>query len=55
MLHDLNNNFLQFGDYATIYNLPDYDKIKKEYPPFLEALNNLKLPMKLSLEELELL
>lgn len=54
-LVDLNKKYPQFGNYAALYNLPDYDKIKKEYPPFLEALNNLKLPMKLKIDELELL
>ena len=54
-LLELNLNYPQYGDYASLYNLPEFDKIKKEHPPFLEALNNLKLPMKLQLEELELL
>jgi class 3 adenylate cyclase len=32
------------------YHDPHMDRIKREYPAFVEALNNLKLPPKLDLE-----
>jgi hypothetical protein len=50
----MNKRFPQFGDYGLL-NYMTLDKAKKEYPPFLEALNNLKLPRKLVLEDFELL
>jgi tetratricopeptide (TPR) repeat protein len=53
-LLELNRKFPQFGGFASLHNSPGYDKIKKEYPPFLEALNNLKLPKKSDLDVDEL-
>ncbi len=37
----LNNQFPDFGSYQ-FYSLAWFDKIRKDYPPFQEALNNLK-------------
>ncbi len=50
----LNRKFPQFGNYVSRHNVPEYDKIKKEYPPLHEAWNNPKPPAKLKLKELEL-
>lgn len=47
MLTDLNAAFPQVGDYAWL-SLPFYDRAKREYPPFAEAVKNLKLPPKLN-------
>lgn len=41
MLIKLNNDFPELGYYEWL-NDPMHDKIKKEYPAFQEALNNLK-------------
>jgi class 3 adenylate cyclase/TolB-like protein len=49
----MNERFPQYGDYGS-FNYITFDKIKKDYPPFLEALNNLNLPRKLVLEDFEL-
>ena len=46
-LEQLNRNIPQYGDYNWL-NLPMYDRIKEEYPLFQEAINNLKLPPKVS-------
>ena len=35
-----------------LHTLPEFDKIKSEYPPYVDALNNLKLPPKPDLEGL---
>ncbi len=43
MLKQVNRNFPQVGDYVWL-NMPTYDRIKEEYPPFLETINQLKLP-----------
>ncbi len=52
LLLKINRSYPNYGDYASLFNLPRFDKIKSEYPPFVEALNNLKLPPKLDLEGL---
>lgn len=39
----INRDYPAFGDFSDYNFIPDYDKIKKEYPPFQAALNNLKL------------
>jgi tetratricopeptide (TPR) repeat protein len=49
----MNKRFPQFGDYGHL-NYMTLDKAKKEYLPFLDALNNLKLPEKLVHEDIEL-
>jgi len=46
-LEQLNRNIPQFGHYNWL-NLPLYDRIKEEYPLFQDAINNLKLPPKVS-------
>jgi len=51
LLTDLNENYPTYGDYNVYRVNPLFDRIKKEYPPFLKALNNLKLPPKLELEK----
>lgn len=40
-LIQLNQQYPDFNRYNG-FNDPVYDKMKKEYPPFQEALNNLK-------------
>ncbi len=45
MLKEMNRNYPQVGNYNWL-NLPIYDRIKKEHPPFLEAINQLKYPPK---------
>ena len=52
LLLNINRSYPNYGAYALLYNLPNFDKIKSEYPPFVDALNNLKLPQKLDLEGL---
>ena len=42
-LKRLNADFPDLATYDYLNNNPLSDKIKKEYPPFKEALNNLKL------------
>jgi TolB-like protein len=42
-LKEINREFPQVGDYGWL-NLPIYDRIKSEHPPFSEALKGLKLP-----------
>jgi tetratricopeptide (TPR) repeat protein len=37
----LNNDYPEYGNYGWV-NAPFQDKIKKEYPPFQQAVNNLK-------------
>lgn len=43
LLVQMNNDYPGLGDYA-FFNRRRFDRVKKEYPPFKEALNNLKLP-----------
>jgi len=52
LLINLNRTVPGYGQYATLRTNPYFDKIKSEYPPFVEALNNLKIPPKLNLEGL---
>jgi len=52
LLINLNRSYPQIGTYSKFFNWPVFDKIKSEYPPFVDALNNLKLPPKLDLEGL---
>ncbi len=47
----LNKTYPNFGDYEFIRVSPFFDKIKKEYPPFVDVLNNLKLPARIPMEE----
>jgi TolB-like protein len=47
LLIELNASFPQVGDYSWLA-LPTYDRAKREYPPFAEAVKNLKLPPKLN-------
>ncbi len=42
-LKQVNEHFPQVGDYGWL-NLPIYDRIKKDYPAFAEAVSQLKLP-----------
>jgi len=51
VLLKLNVTYPSFGDYEIMRVNPFFDKIKKEYPPFVDALNNLKLPSRISIEE----
>ena len=51
LLKSINKDYPNFGDYAFLYNSARFDRIKKEYPPFQQALNELKMPMKLELEK----
>lgn len=50
LLIELNREYPSYGRYGPLYYDPLMDKIKREYPPFVEALNSLKLPPKLDLE-----
>ncbi len=52
LLKELNREYPSYGRYGDLHHDPRMDKIKREYPPFLEALNNLRLPPKLELERL---
>jgi TolB-like protein/tetratricopeptide (TPR) repeat protein len=47
LLKELNKAYPEFGDYLFL-NEPFYDRIKEEYPPFNEAIKNLKLPPNIS-------
>jgi hypothetical protein len=38
----LNKTYPDFGDYGWCYS-PYFDKVRKTYPPFQQALDNLKL------------
>ncbi len=51
LLKSINKDYPNFGDYAFLYTSARFDRIKKEYPPFSKALNELKMPMKLELEK----
>jgi TolB-like protein len=46
-LKEINRNFPQVGDYGWL-NLPIFDRIKKEYPPFVTALEDLAMPPRLA-------
>jgi TolB-like protein len=46
-LTQINEQFPQVGDYGWL-NLPIYNRIKQEYPPFSKALQELKLPPRLN-------
>jgi len=48
-LQTMNREYPQMGNYAWL-NLPIYDRIKEEYPPFIDIINNLRLPPKLTEE-----
>jgi len=48
-LQAMNREYPQMGDYAWL-NWPIYDRIKEEYPPFQDIINNLILPPKLTEE-----
>jgi class 3 adenylate cyclase/TolB-like protein len=52
LLVTMNRQYPTFGAYARLFSSPMLDRIKSEHPPFVEALNNLKLPPKLELEGL---
>lgn len=52
LLMKLNREYPSFGRYGRLFNNPVMDKIKRESPAFVEALNSLKLPPKLDLEGL---
>ena len=54
-LTSLNRNHPEWGMYLYFEVSPEYDKIKVEYPPFLEALQNLKMPPKLEEGVIELM
>ena len=51
ILLKLNETYPNFGDYKIIRVSPFFDRIKEEYPPFVDALNNLKLPERIPIEE----
>ena len=38
----LNTTYPTVGDYEQYIYMPFYDRIKKEYPPFLETLSSIK-------------
>ncbi len=42
-LKDINQRYPQVGDYGWL-NQPIYDRIRTEYPAFVEAFNQLKMP-----------
>jgi len=48
-LQAMNREYPKMGDYAWL-NFPIYDRIKEEYPPFQDIINNLRLPPKLTEE-----
>ncbi len=50
LLIKLNREYPEYGQYGVLFNDPLFDKIKRESPAFVEALNSLKLPPKLDLE-----
>jgi hypothetical protein len=52
LLLTMNRQYPSFGAYARLFSSPMLDRIKSEHPPFVVALNNLKLPPKLDLEGL---
>ena len=42
-LKEMNSRFPDWGNYAWL-NLPEFDRIKEEHPPFQDAINSLRLP-----------
>ncbi len=52
LLIKLNRDYPNYGGYARLYSDPLMDKIKAKSPPFVKALNSLKLQPKLDLEGL---
>ncbi len=50
-LIDLNKELPEFGDYS-FFNSPYFDRIKKEYPPFQRALDNVKRQPMIHVEEI---
>jgi tetratricopeptide (TPR) repeat protein len=46
LLRSMNKDYPKVGAYAWL-NLPIYDRIKEEYPPFQDIINNLQMPQKL--------
>lgn len=51
MLKEINRDYPQVGDYHWL-NLAIYDRIKKEHPPFLETINQIKYPPKIMKENI---
>jgi len=47
LLRSMNKDYPKVGAYAWL-NLPIYDRIKEEYPPFQDIINNLQMPPKLT-------
>ena len=43
LLLELNSEYPEYGNYYFLNHMV-YDRAKKEYPPFAEAVANLKLP-----------
>jgi len=52
LLMQMNNDHPEYGDYAYVRTNPGFDKIKAEYPPFVEALENLRPPPLIAIEEI---
>jgi len=52
LLTKLNREYPNFGRYGRLFHDPFVDKIKRESPTFVKALNSMKLPPKLDLEGL---
>jgi adenylate cyclase len=51
LLINLNKKYPVYGNYGALYTDFHYDRIKKEYPPFNEALKNLKLPPRIDVSD----
>ena len=52
LLIDMNRKYAGYGNYHSLYTDFHFDRIKKEYPPFNEALKNLKLPPKFDVSDI---
>jgi class 3 adenylate cyclase/TolB-like protein len=52
LLLKLNREYPGFGAYGQLFNDPYMDKIKRESPQFVKALNGLKFPPKMELKGL---
>jgi TolB-like protein len=47
LLRKMNKDYPKVGSYAWL-NLPILDRIKEEYPPFVDIINSLQMPPKLT-------
>jgi TolB-like protein len=50
VLEKLNRDFPTYGNYDLFERMPEFNKMKKEFPPFQKALNNIRRPPVVNVE-----